>query len=104
MNLAMCMSHLGLDPRTYLLNLSRLGREARVTAARIMMVEAKRAAKAKMAQHHPDRGGSHDEFVRISASLDHIIKETETFIAALEERAKEAAEKSAKTPRIVIGD
>jgi hypothetical protein len=103
MNLASAMSNLGLDSRSYLLTLSKSARPARIAAARIMMVEAKKAARTLMANHHPDKGGSHETFVKINASLDYLVRETETFINAMEKRVQEDAEKLSKTPRIVLG-
>jgi hypothetical protein len=100
MTLAEAITNLGFDANRYFYRMSALSRQDKIAAAEQFMKVAKKRARGLMIEHHPDKGGDHDKFVKISAAVDVLEKETAKFVDAI--KLKILEEESKLTSRIVI--
>ena len=89
---------LGRDPEDVFRRLSALPRGERVDAARADLAEARRAAKALMAAHHPDRGGDPEKFRRVNSALISLEAHTEDFARKVKEADEEAERRQERRP------
>ena len=95
--------NIGHDPNAYFRKLSELSKPQKILLAERFLNLAKQDSKKLMQKHHPDRGGSHDEFVKVSSSFDVIESETRKFVGKVQDKINEETEARAKMTHIVLG-
>lgn len=102
MNFITALALLGINKSEYMNSLRNASLDDKVKLASAFLENVKKVARDLKYEHHPDRGGLNDKFLKVCSAEEFINKDTSDFIEKCKERIKERDEKRLNSSRIEI--